>query len=220
MNRQPSTRPNDDPPAIGRVERRKRDSRRRILEAAERLMRSRPIDGVTIQDITAEADVGHGSFYLHFKSKFDVLLPIVQGMAARTDQQLREALADTEDAAQVIATSARVVGRIIVRDVVWRWLLQHSGVPVEELRSAVGTYVDRDFRRGLSSGRIQVDDPLTVATYTFGGFVNCVLGAMAHERPDEQIDQGVELTLRVFGLDPGEARRLAHQPLPELEPIT
>lgn len=204
----------------GRVERRKQNTRRRILAAAERLMRSRPIDAVTIQDITAAADVGHGSFYLHFKTKYDVLVPIVQDMAARVDEQLRQALAHTDDAAVIIATSARVVGRLIVRDALWRWLLQHSGVPVEELRRAVGAYVDRDFRRGLASGRIIANDPLTLAAYTFGGFVNCVLAAIEHDRPDEQIDQGVELTLRVFGLSPEEARALAHQPLPDLEPLS
>lgn len=207
-----------DSPEMSRVERRKQHTRRRILAAAEQLMRSRPIDSVTIQDITAAADVGHGSFYLHFKSKYDVLVPIVQEMAARMDAQLRQALAGTEDPALVIATSARVVGRRIVRDELWRWLLKHSGVPVEELRGAVGAYVERDFRQGLASGRIAVSDPLAAATYAFGGFVNCLLAATDHDRPHEQIDQGVELTLRVFGLNAEEARRLAHQPLPELEP--
>ncbi|MGE0622052.1 MAG: TetR/AcrR family transcriptional regulator [Pseudomonadales bacterium] len=204
-------------PELSRVERRKKNTRRRILAAAEQLMRSRPVDSVTIQDITAAADVGHGSFYLHFKTKYDVLVPIVQAMAARTDGQLRQILAGTDDPALVIAVSARVVGRQIVGDELWRWLLQHSGVPVEELRRAVGTYVERDFRTGFASGRISAPDPMVVATYAFGGFVNCVLAAMNHDRPEEQIDQGVELTLRVFGLTPEEARQLAHQPLPELE---
>lgn len=205
---------------ISRVERRKLDTRRRILEAAEQLMRERPVDSVTIQDITEAADVGHGSFYLHFKTKYDVLVPIVQSLAADVDNRLREALADTDDAALIIAVSARVVGRLMVKDVLWRWLLQHSGVPVEDLRNAVGSYVDRDFRRGLANGRLLANDPQAVASYTFGGFVNCVLGAIDHEKPEVQIDRGVELTLRAFGLSPDEASSLTYRPLPELEALT
>ena len=37
-----------------------------------------PIDDIQIKHITEAADVGHGTFYLHFKSKYDVLVPIVQ----------------------------------------------------------------------------------------------------------------------------------------------
>jgi AcrR family transcriptional regulator len=205
-------------PGITRVERRKQDTRRRILEAAEKLMRSHPIDSVTIQDITDAADVGHGSFYLHFKSKYEVLVPIVRDMAAQMDKQLRTVLTETDDAAEVIAVSARYVGRMIVADKLWRWVLKHSGVPVEELRLAVGNYIDRDFRQGLATGRFSANEPYAIAAYTFGGYVNCILGALDQADPEKRIDNGVELTLRVFGLDLDEARKLAHQPLPALEP--
>ncbi len=205
--------------AVSRVERRKLDTRRKILEAAEKLMRNNPIDSVTIQDITEAADVGHGSFYLHFKTKYDVLVPIVENLAARVDERLREALKDSDDAAMIIATSARVVGRLMVRDDLWRWLLQHSGVPVEDLRNAVGAYVKRDFRRGLANGRLKTNNPRAMAGFTFGGFVNCVLGAFEQEDPEQQIDDGVEMILMVYGLDSVEAHQIATQPLPKLEPF-
>ena len=65
-----------------RVERKRQAARERIIQAAERLMRSRPVEEVTISDITSAADVGHGTFYLHFSSKYEVLVPIVQAVAA------------------------------------------------------------------------------------------------------------------------------------------
>ena len=51
---------------LSRVARKKQETRARILAVSEELMRVRPIDQVTIKDITDAADVGHGSFYLHF----------------------------------------------------------------------------------------------------------------------------------------------------------
>ncbi|MCB1646230.1 MAG: TetR/AcrR family transcriptional regulator [Pseudomonadales bacterium] len=204
-------------PEISRVERRKLQTRNRILEAAEALMRSRPIDSVTIQDITGTADVGHGSFYLHFKTKYDVLVMIVNNLAAHVDEQLSKMLSDIDDAAEVIATSSRIVGRVIIEDDLWRWLLTSSGVPVEELRKSVEAFHTRDFRKGLQEGRFSINNAEATSAYAFGGFVNCVLGAIGQDDPGAQIDNGVELSLRVYGLPPEEARAIAHKPLPDWE---
>ena len=56
----------DEPDSLSRVERKRRDARDRIIRQAESLMRNQPIDDITIQDITDAADIGHGTFYLHF----------------------------------------------------------------------------------------------------------------------------------------------------------
>ena len=51
-----------------RAERKRRETRQKLIEAAEELMSEGPIDDVQIKHITELADVGHGTFYLHFKS--------------------------------------------------------------------------------------------------------------------------------------------------------
>lgn len=200
-----------------RVERRKQDTRARILAAAETLMRANPVDTVTIQDITEAADVGHGSFYLHFKSKYEVLVPIVQSWAANMDARLARVLRGVKDPAKIMATSARHMGRLIVRDPLWRWFLEHSGVPVAEIRRAVGRFSGRDFDDGLESGRFVVNEPVAMSSYAFGGFVSCLMSAFDLPDPDQRIDDAVELMLRVFGLAPGEAKAIAHHPLADLE---
>ena len=50
-----------------RGERRKRETRSRLLEAALRLMAEKGMEGVAINEITEAADVGFGSFYNHFE---------------------------------------------------------------------------------------------------------------------------------------------------------
>ena len=74
--------------AESRVARKRRAARERIVHEAERLMRERPIDEVTVGDITDAADVGHGTFYLHFKSKYAVLVPITRGIAQQWDDAI------------------------------------------------------------------------------------------------------------------------------------
>src|SRR5579859_5546698 len=49
--------------------RRRRETRSRLLIAALKLMAEKGMEGVAINEITEEADVGFGSFYNHFESK-------------------------------------------------------------------------------------------------------------------------------------------------------
>ncbi len=50
---------------------RRTDSRRRLLDAARALFVERGYHATRPQDITKEAGLGHGTFYIHFKDKRD-----------------------------------------------------------------------------------------------------------------------------------------------------
>ena len=199
---------NLDQTILSRVERKRMEARARIISAAAALVRERGADAVTIQDITNAADVGHGSFYLHFKSKHEVLLPIMVEAAAALDRRLQAAHVDVSDPAQIMATSARIMGYGIVRDELWQWFLQHSGLPGEDLRRTFGTFSERDFQAGLDSGRFQVADPKVARMFAFGGYVSVLLASFSTADPEAMIDSAVEALLRALGVEAHEAARL------------
>lgn len=199
-----------------RVARKRREARARIISAAETLMRTRPIESVTISDITSAADVGHGTFYLHFKSKNEVLLPIVRAAAAQWDSEIQAHLGDCEDPAEVVGLSTRFMARLLHRDPLWRWLLREGGLPLELVNDAIGRFSARDFGRGLLSGRFQVADLQAANNFMGGGFVAGLLASFHADDPAEAIDHMAELILRTLGLDVADAARIAHQPLTPL----
>ena len=203
-------------PGESRVERKRRAARERIIREAERLLRARPVEDVTIGDITDAADVGHGTFYLHFKSKYEVLIPITREMAERWDRAIRETTSDSQDPAEVVAFSARYMGRAVVADPLWRWMLRHSGMPINDFQNAIGRFAARDFGRGFESGRFQVADLSAATSFLVGGFVTCLLASFDAENPDEAIDHMAELLLRTLGVEVQQASQIAHQPLPPL----
>ena len=54
---------------LSRRERKKRETRKRILDAAVALMSERAFDEVRIEDICTAADVANATFFLHFSNK-------------------------------------------------------------------------------------------------------------------------------------------------------
>jgi len=64
--------------AVARLDRRKAESRQRLLAAARALFIARGYHATRPQDIARAADVGHGTFYLHFQDKRDCFLAFAE----------------------------------------------------------------------------------------------------------------------------------------------
>lgn len=200
-----------------RVAQKQARARRSIIEAADKLTKTRSVDDVSIKDITEAADVGQGTFYIHFKSKNEVLIPIMQADAARLDEAMQHALKGTDDPAVILATSGRIMGRYVTSDERWRWVLRNSSVPVEEMQRAFGQFRDRDYQKGHVSGDfIKLDSSIT-ASFTFGGFVNVLVANLDSQEREHAIDQAIELVLRALGVNEKRAHQLATQKLPEIQ---
>src|SRR5262245_29092410 len=68
----------------GRMERRREDTRRRLMKATYEIIARRGLEGLVIQDITEAADVGYGSFYNHFSSKEAIVEAVIDAALARS----------------------------------------------------------------------------------------------------------------------------------------
>jgi len=62
------------PPPSGRRERKKAETKQRIVDAASALFWTKGYDATSIQDIAEAADFAPGTLYLHFESKADIAL--------------------------------------------------------------------------------------------------------------------------------------------------
>jgi AcrR family transcriptional regulator len=75
-----------------RIERRRLQTRQRLLEAAQLILAERGYHKFTIQAVTDRADVGYGTFYLYFEDKdvlvWQVLYTYGEGLRQEIDQRL------------------------------------------------------------------------------------------------------------------------------------
>lgn len=195
-----------------RFERRRASTRARIVEAAERLMRDRGVEAVTIQDITDAADVGHGTFYLHFKTKGEVLRPLIEHLSEQVHERVDRAARGATDPALRMALGLRILLRAIAEDPLWSWYAR-SGTSFSELVSEMGKPPAEDLRNGLESGRFDVADVPATTSFIDGAFVGMVGSLDQGARPDETADITAELVLRVLGVPAEEAAQIAREPL-------
>ncbi|MEM7140988.1 MAG: TetR/AcrR family transcriptional regulator [Actinomycetota bacterium] len=199
-------------PEPSRVERRKATTRARIVDAAEQLMRERGVDGVTIQDITDAADVGHGTFYLHFKTKRDVLRPIITRLSVPNHEQVQRAAAEDADPALRIALGIRFLVRDIAEDPLWSWYAR-ADTSFMRMIADMGSEPFEDASRGMETGRFLITDPQATSHFLDGALIGVVIGLDDGRPVDDVAEATAELVLRVLGVDAREAAEIARVPL-------
>jgi AcrR family transcriptional regulator len=173
----------EGPVLIDRAERRKTESRERLLKAARRLFIERGYHATRPQDIARDADVGHGTFYLHFADKQECFLAFAAEACAElaafvearlaavegVEPQLRallEALLDYAEQNPGAIKTAMTDVSVIASDgagresVIDRWAAQWA----ERLRA------------GVAAGAIYGDYDAEVAGHAIVGFIRGVAG--------------------------------------------
>lgn len=79
-----------------RMDRRKAESRQKLLDAARRLFIEQGYHATRPQDIARAADVGYGTFYLHFADKRDCFLAFAEAARAELERFVHERLDGVE----------------------------------------------------------------------------------------------------------------------------
>lgn len=207
----------------GRVQARQIKTRSRLLRAAYDLMSSQGVDATTIQEITAAADTGFGTFYNYFQSKDDiagqVLDCVIHNLGLRNDRT--NGTVTIDDPVQVVSNSLRLVAREMRTNPVWHWWVRRPDLLVERMRAGFKSFGLRDLRDAVAAGRYRLEETDHEAAWSAliwllaGGIKDLVDGCEAAG----SIDRIAENVLRVMGVPPDEARRLSLTPLPPYESI-
>ncbi len=201
---------------LGRVERRRARVRRRILEAAEALVRSRGIDAVTIEQITEAADVARRTFYHYFDSKHDTLVPLARARTEALNRRIDRVIEVVEDPAEGVSIGLRHTLRGIPEDPLCAWFIFRSGLPHERLREGIGGSGARDLERGIQGGRFAVSNREVVESLVGSALIGLLSRRLHGKLEDADLDEAVGYLLRLLGVPGDEAEDIAHRPLPPL----
>ena len=128
-----------------RRERQRAERRQRLVEAALASFGELGYGQTSVRDIAERADLGHGTFYLYFKGKDDLLLHLIEESVAALRGRLDAPERDAEDVLPALRNS--VLG-------ILEWFGEHRGVLLA-LREAL--VLDRDFWRAWEPAQTMLE---------------------------------------------------------------
>ena len=212
-----SVAPTDAAPAtVGRRERKAEETRRRILEAAQKQMSIGGPESVTIQSVTEGADIGQGTFYNYFKSRDELVDAVIRDVVENLGRRLDALTRDMKDAAEIYSFSLRHLMHTAVSDPVWGWFMVRLGIAQEGLLEALGPRASRDIQIGIDSGRFVLDDVSIASAMTFGSMLAVMHDYLDGDRKEDPSSMYAAMLLRMVGIPPAEAEEISRRPLPPL----
>ena len=205
-----------------RVERRKAQTRQKLITAARAMLASDTAAQASIQEITDTADVGFGSFYNHFSSKaelFEAAVADVLDELGELGDQLDQLSVDVDDPALAFARSVRLVLRLCRNRPEMAAVLIRHGMHYIETPRGLAPRALRDIQAGIAAGRFQPTEPRLARAAVAGAVLATLQLALTDPDliDDAALDQSAEQILRMLGTPYDEAHALAHAPLPVAE---
>jgi AcrR family transcriptional regulator len=118
-------------PDLTRAERRKLETREKLLDAALRLFMKSGYPAVSTADIAAAADAGAGTFYLHFEDKPAILRALGERAVAEIIGTWRDSLTSSMTPAQIVKGLLRSAVEFWRKQPARARLLLEDGPPIK-----------------------------------------------------------------------------------------
>lgn len=203
-----------------RLDRRKARTRQALVDAAVRLIAEGRGDRASVQEITEAADIGFGSFYNHFESKEQLFEVASSTVLERWGQMIDRACAGISDPAEVFAVSLRISARLGWTHPEVAQFITGAGLDLLGAPGGLAPRALRDIQAGQATGQFTVRQADIALSAVAGGLIGLLRERQSDPArvPESTVDELAEACLRLLGLPPAKARRLARLSLPATEP--
>lgn len=201
------------------MDRRRARTRAALLEAGQALFAERAVDAVSIDDITAAANVAKGSFYNHFTDKDGLAREIADLVRKAVEERVGELNLGVDDPAERIARALCAFVRNAMEhpERVRAMMRLFAGAAIPDLPMNRG--VRGDVHDGLESGRfggIAQEAGVLMAVGVIQIAVARVLSPDAATSPAAVSKELAFGLLRGLGLEPAAARAVAERTSAEI----
>jgi AcrR family transcriptional regulator len=197
-----------------RFERRRERTRQELITAAVRVLAEKGLHDTKIADIAAAADIGVGTFYLHFPTKEALFDAVVEETVTRfkaTVDAAREA--ETDPIEQIRASNAAFCRFAHENREVFQIVFCHAAAYNDVIRQAQALFagdIEKTLRAGIAQGSI-APVPVKIATQAVIGMATQILSWWAEHGSIslEEIQETI-VSMALHGLCPAAPGRGAH----------
>jgi AcrR family transcriptional regulator len=128
-----------------------RETRQKILAAAEKVFGEMGFHDASVSRIVQEAGVGQGTFYLYFPSKRDVFVAVVDYLADELRREIRPAVAGFTARAQVERAGFRAFFQFVAKHPLSYRIVRQAEFVDQEAFQRYYRNLAKGYRRGLEA---------------------------------------------------------------------
>jgi TetR/AcrR family transcriptional regulator, ethionamide resistance regulator len=190
-------------------EKRRAQTRRRLIEAAKTVLADRGAEALTIEDFVKAAGVARGTFYNYFPTVEELVKALNAELADTFRAEITSVAAGIDDQAKFMCLIFCRAVSLAQTDSLRAWLavrVQGSGAP---LMTGASKEFDTIFRRGVRAGRFHPIDPAAARNLYFGAMRLARSEILSGGAEPEHIAPLAAMILVAFGLDRTEADRIS-----------
>ena len=205
---------------LSRIERKKIETRKRLLRAGYNAMTIAGVEGVSVAKLTTAADIGFGTFYNYFRNIDElashILACVIDDLGRRNDHAT-EYLKKSNPAA-VQAISIRLTMHEMLNDEIWKWWLRQPEKLAEQMLVSFRPFAVRDLRLGIEAGRYDIHEGEVEAVWSqqvwmlVGGVIT-MLGRSSSNLDEKRL---IEIIMRAMGCSSAMANELSQMDLPKI----
>ncbi|RJP24040.1 MAG: TetR/AcrR family transcriptional regulator [Candidatus Abyssobacteria bacterium SURF_5] len=187
-----------------RWKRRSRETRDKLLNAAEQIFLEKGYDNATTREISARADLGAGTFYVHFRDKRAIYDALVRRANREMHRKWLEARSPKMSVEEQVVSALRVSFDYFRDNADLARLILIDGPPVDaeytmKLHSGIGAELHEILRDGIESDRVSEIEPAILATVFMGIAVvmgRWLLSSHSPENAEEIEEEIIRFCLR------------------------
>lgn len=182
--------------------------RTEIAAAAATVFAERGVGNTTVDDIARAAGVAKGTFYLHFRSKDDVVVAVAERFGDAMVEGVERAVAARDGPAvgkiqalrDALSDSAAIPGASELMEILHRRGNRaiHDRLD-EHLAPRLVSIVESIIKQGVAEGAFAVSDVHAAAWFVLGGLQSAELSGVALDEMSAALATATELALRALG---------------------
>ena len=183
-----------------RSQRRSRETRGRLITAARDIFVEKGYDNATTREIAERADLGAGTFYVHFRDKRAIYDALVRRSNREMHRRWLEARTPNMSVEQQVVAALRVSFGYFRDNADLARLILIEGPPVDaeytmKLRSGIGAELHEILEDAIRTGDVSEIEPAVLSTVLMG--ISVVMGRwLLSPRPPENAEEVEEEIIR------------------------
>lgn len=176
-----------------RSERRSRETRDKLLNAAQEIFLKKGYDSTTTREIAERADLGAGTFYVHFRDKRAIYDALVRRANREMHRRWLDARRPKMSVEEQVVAALRVNFDYFRDNADLARLILIEGPPVDaeytmRLHSGIEAELHAILKDGIESGRVSEIEPAILATVIMG--ISVVMGRwLLSPQPPENAEE-------------------------------